>query len=149
MRLLALFAGGLFAAGLLAADDKKDAPEDALVGTWALEKFETGKPGSGLPADDVAKIKLVIKKGGKLTLIQADGKEKESTFKLDPISKQKAIDITGDTNTSLGLYELDGDVLKLCMAQGGKRRPTELKPDGTGDVVVMTLKRVKDEKKDT
>ena len=44
-----------------------------------------------------------------------------------------------------GVYELDGDTLKVCSG-GGKARPTELKAVGKGGML-NTFKRVKDEPK--
>ena len=52
------------------------------------------------------------------------------------------IDIVGGKNDkSLGIYELDGDKLKICFAKERTGRPTEFKrADG---VTVVTLKREK------
>jgi hypothetical protein len=46
------------------------------------------------------------------------------------------------------VYELDGDTLKICMADRPKSpRPTELKADGKG-VALVTFKRVVEDKKE-
>jgi len=156
MRLLALLAAGLFA-GAVMADDKKDEKkvkdEEAILGTWKFVKFDDGsdrEPQAEMVAM-VAKFYFAFKKDGKMAVPDPSKKdtEKEGTFKLDPAAKTKAIDILvkGDKDT-LGVYELDGDTLKLCTAPSGKMtRPTEFKADGKGTYVI-TLKRVKDEKKD-
>ena len=60
----------------------------------------------------------------------------------------KAIDVIEDGDVSPGIYELDGDTLKICVVEEGNVvRPTEMKPDAKGGAV-MTLKRVKAKKKD-
>lgn len=153
MRLLALLAAGLFA-GAMIADDKKDdkkvKDEEAILGTWKVEGIDSGTS-EKLPADYFEKVRLNFRKDGKLTAAGTDGKDKNQTFKLDPAAKPKTIDIiTEDGQEVPGLYELDGDTLKHCISLVPKDqkfpRPTEFKADGKG-VVVMTLKRVKEEKK--
>jgi uncharacterized protein (TIGR03067 family) len=147
MRLLALLAAGLFAGSLLAADDKKDKPKDeeAILGTWKIEKFETGT-GKDPTAEEFAKARFTFMKDGKMVSVEPDGMETKMEFKLDPAAKPRAIDTTLEKKTTAGIYELDGDTLKIALPLGDKR-PTEMKADGKG-VMVMTLKRVKDEKKD-
>ncbi len=140
---------------LIAAPVPKEKPavkdEEAIVGTWSFEKFDTGDengPG-GPPADQLAKIRLEFMKDGKMTISRGEpGKEKNGTYKLDPSAKVKTIDFIDERRTSPGIYELNGDTLKLCIAEGNNAvRPTEMKPDGKR-IAVVTLKRVKDDKKD-
>ena len=67
----------------------------------------------------------------------------------------KTLDLTmtppgggGISETMLGLYQLDGDTLRLCIPNGSNKvRPEELKPNGK-DIAVVTFARVKEEKKD-
>lgn len=154
MRLLALLAAGLFAGSLIAADDKKDdkkgKDEEAIIGSWKIDALDLGVK-DGPSADALKDVRMVFKKEGKLGLVGPDGKAKDQEYKLDPAAKMKAIDIVADGKTVPGLYELDGDTLKLCIFFGPTTdkvaRPTEFKADGKG-VAVLTLKRVKEEKKD-
>jgi uncharacterized protein (TIGR03067 family) len=151
MRLLALLAAGLFAGTLMAADDKKDKPKDeeAILGVWKVEKVDTG--GADIRgADMVGKLRMAFKKGGKVAMPGPDGKENEADVKLDSTATPKTIDVTTgeEGKFTVGLYSLDGDTLTLAMAQSGsKTRPTELKADAKTGTVVMTMKRVKEEKK--
>ena len=75
---------------------------------------------------------------------------KQGEYKLDPTAKPKAIDLVepnGSRNTP-GIYELDGDTLKICIAEGQNAvRPTAFKPDGMR-MPVVTFKRVTEAKKD-
>ena len=153
MRLLALLAAGLFAGTLIAADDKKDdkkgKDEEAIVGTWKVEKFDAGVPG-GPTAEELAKVRMTFKKDGKLAVLDPEGKEKEVGFKLDSAAKPKTIDIASGEkdHDAVGLYALESDTLTLAMGPSGSAtRPTELKADGKG-IIVLTLKRVKEEKKE-
>jgi uncharacterized protein (TIGR03067 family) len=153
MRLLALFAAGLFA-GTLVAEDKKDEKkpkdEEAILGTWKVEKMDTdGEVKRG--AELVTKLRWTFKKDGKFILTDPDGKEMEATYKIDPTVKPRTIDMaTGEEGKfTIGLYTLDGETLTLVMApSGSKTRPTELKADAKAGTVVFIMKRVTDEKKD-
>jgi uncharacterized protein (TIGR03067 family) len=142
-------------AALIAAPVPKEKPavkdEDAILGTWSFEKIDTGDEGgeNGPPQEQLAKMRLEFKKDGKMTISRGEaGKEKNGTYKLDPTAKVKSIDLIDERRTSPGIYELNGDTLKLCIAEGNNAvRPTEMKPDGKR-IAVVTLKRVKDDGKD-
>jgi uncharacterized protein (TIGR03067 family) len=70
------------------------------------------------------------------------------TFKLDLSKKPKEIDVVFTEGpekgkTSLGIYELEGDVYKVCIGLTGKKRPTEfISKPGSGHVLEV-LKRQK------
>jgi uncharacterized protein (TIGR03067 family) len=54
----------------------------------------------------------------------------KGTSKIDPSKKPKTIDLTaaeGDSagKTALGIYELEKDSRKVCIAKPGDERPTE------------------------
>ena len=67
------------------------------------------------------KIKFV---GDKLVL-DLFGTKTEGTFKLDPTKKPRTIDLTLDDKTSQGIYELNGDSLKIVLAEPGQPRPKD------------------------
>jgi uncharacterized protein (TIGR03067 family) len=157
MRPLALLAAGLFAGSVMAAPVPKEKAKDeeVILGTWKVEKLDTGGP-DGPPQSEVDKIRLVFEKDNGLRVLGGpSGEEVKGTFKIDPSAKPKAFDMTvaspgkgGHVEVMLGLYELDGDALKLCIPKGpNTKRPEEVRPDGKS-VAVLTLTRVKDEKKD-
>ena len=126
---------------------KKD--EDAIQGVWKLEKFDIGGA-VPFPPGALQAIHYTFKDGNLGVTHAGQLREKQGTYKLDPTAKLKAIDLTegGNGRTTPGIYELDGDTLKVCLAQGPTPvRPTEFKADGMG-VTVVTFKRVADEKKD-
>jgi uncharacterized protein (TIGR03067 family) len=150
MRLFALLAASLLFVSLTVAEDKKEVvkDEEAIIGTWKVEKFDTGTK-DGPPAEVVEKLRFIFKKDGKMTTVQPDGSEKEMEYKLDPTAKPKALDSKKADSPVKGIYELDGDTLKICLNQGDDgTRPTEFKPDAKKFTFILTLKRVKEEKKD-
>lgn len=151
-RTLTLLVAAAFAVGLTAAPTPKEKDkakdEDAIQGTWKIESFDLGGAQGGPPPGEVEKIRMTFKKDGKLAMSRGQGDDREGEYKLDASAKPKAIDLIAEGRTSLGIYELDGDTLKLCIAEGqNATRPEEMKPDGNRQAVV-TLKRVKEEKKD-
>jgi uncharacterized protein (TIGR03067 family) len=152
MRLLALLAAGLFA-GTLIADDKKDKPKDdeAIVGVWRFESIDTGDEVTSGKSKELAKLQFTFKKGE--AAIQFGGEEaKFLPFKLDGKADPKTMDINPDDakQAMKFLYTLDGDTLVVCLKNGpaGADRPTEFKPNKGKSTALITLKRVKDEKKD-
>ncbi len=69
----------------------------------------------------------VIKDNSLYTVTPRPGVTITGTFKIDPTAKPKTMDSTatnGDNagKTMLGIYELDGDTLKICWAPPGKDR---------------------------
>jgi uncharacterized protein (TIGR03067 family) len=150
MRMLALLAAGLFGGSLLAAD-KKPKDEDAIVGRWKVEKMEYGKEREPT-AEEVAKLEMVFTFGKDGKAIQSsatkEGKtDQKAEFEIDPSRKRKTIVLRDGNAIMIGIYELDGDTLKMCVAHGTPILPTELKAV-EGAAMMMTLKREKEKKKD-
>jgi uncharacterized protein (TIGR03067 family) len=133
------------AVGLVRADAKKEG--ESLQGTWDLTAVVGG--GKSVPPEKVKGVKVVFSKDKMSLVSPGDEPKREFTFKLDPTTKPKAIDLTaldggfkGKTNP--GIYQLEGDILKLCMRnEPTKERPTKLvSPEGS-DLILMTLKKRK------
>ncbi len=127
----------LTACGPALSDDKDK--KDKLDGTWIMESGE--RNGQPLP-DDVAKtLKLTIM--GEKLKIEAQGNEREGTIKIDAGKKPKEIDITVGERMTKGIYELDGDTLKICHARPNGERPTEFSAKEGTNQMMMVLKREK------
>ena len=122
-----------------AADTK-----DPLAGTWTVVKSEE----DGKPSKELLKAKLTFKDGDKLLIkLPDEPKPLEVTYKLDAAKKPSQIDLTrnedGRTETASGIWELDGDKLKLCIAEAEvKERPTEFKSKSR-KVIYLELTRDK------
>jgi uncharacterized protein (TIGR03067 family) len=115
-----------------------DADQEKLQGKWTVESFEY----NGNPVERMKDATREIK-DGKYTLTPKVGDVIEGTIKLDPDKKPKTIDLDVNGNILKGIYELDGDALKLCYNLSDGERPTEFasKPD-TG-VILILHKRAK------
>jgi uncharacterized protein (TIGR03067 family) len=136
---------------LLAADgpqDKAATEQKKLEGTWAAKSIENG--GEQVLGDTVKELKLVFA-GNKIS-VKGDGpdldKYAKMTFKIDPSTTPKLIDVTisagDDKGTVLeGIYQVSDDELKLCFRIIGKERPDEFKTKDNLPIALAVFKREK------
>jgi uncharacterized protein (TIGR03067 family) len=111
----------------IAGGDAKliDAEYAKLEGTWRFLSLEVD--GMKLPEAAIKDARLIIK--GKEFTMKDPVATYRGTFRIDPAKKPKTIDIKFTEgpekgNTSLGIYELNGDELKMCLTITAKDRPT-------------------------
>ena len=154
-----ILAACVLVAGTGRADDAGKKEEDAakkdlalLQGTWEI----VGKEFMGKKAtkEEIDKLKgeMVIK-DGKLTQWHDDAGERsvvsEATLKIDPKARPKALDLTytkGDDfkgKTTLAIYEMNDDTLKVCYALLDEKRPVEFAGKFDGKALLLTYMRVK------
>jgi uncharacterized protein (TIGR03067 family) len=99
---------------------------EKMQGDWAQVSYVVD--GGKIP-DDEAQALFRSMKDDKYTIYQFKKVIGKGAFKLDASRKPKTIDATttagGRSLTLLGVYELDGDSLKLCFAPPGKPRPSD------------------------
>ena len=148
--LVALFcAVGLAASGGSGAlaDEKADLEKEVrkFQGTWTFESSESG--GKELPAGELKGLILTFE-GHKHTVKKSDEVIQVGTQKLDPSKSPKTIDVTmaegpNKGTVMLGIYEIDGDTLKVCFDPQGKKRPTEFKSAPGSENFVNVHKRIK------
>jgi len=143
-----LLAAGLLliGAGWLTADDKAEKDQKALQGTWQPESLN--QAGQAAPAEQLKEITLVIKDNS--YTISMGGQEIETgTFKLDSSMKPKTIDFEIQSGNDKGkkqpgIYELEGDTFKLCLAFPGESdRPKELVAKADTKTICSVFKRQK------
>src|SRR5947207_9864514 len=96
---------------------RPDDDKELLKGTWTVVKSEE----NGKPNTEMLKAKLTFKDGDKLLLKKVDEQAQEAIYKLDATKKPKQFDLTvkddGGSFTALGIYEVDGDKMRLCIAE--------------------------------
>lgn len=103
-----------------------DAVKDELAkyqGTWVLvsEEFE----GRAVPDGELSKQSYTVR--GDKVVYNVNGEERSATLRLDPSKSPKTYDLARDdgSRTLKGVYEWDGDRLKVCAADDGGDRPAD------------------------
>ncbi|MBN9522736.1 TIGR03067 domain-containing protein [bacterium] len=148
-----LFGLGAVVLGLapLAAPAQKgdDKAPDPFQGTWEVVKLQV----AGADVTEFLKdADATMTFKGNTYAFEAKSEREKGTFKFDAKAKPATIDLMitegrGKGKTQLGIYQLDGDTLKLCMAdEGAKERPTKfVSAKDAPEMVLFTLKRKKKE----
>jgi uncharacterized protein (TIGR03067 family) len=132
------------ASALLAADSppddatKKDL--DKMQGDWVGASFI--RDGEKADADDAQSLFRTVK-DNTYTVSRFDKQIGKGTFTLDATKKPKTIDAvpagTKDKSKTMhGIYDLNGDTLKICMAPPGKDQPTDFTAkEGSGHTLTV------------
>jgi uncharacterized protein (TIGR03067 family) len=136
-----IFACGFLALGAdLSREDAVKKDMALLQGEWSLVEGE--RDGQSLPERLVKSGRRVAK--GDSTVVTIGGTNyMTATFTIDPTQSPKTIDylLTEGRNkgkTQLGIYEIDGDTLKYCVAAVGLDRPTAFETkEGSGWSLVV------------
>jgi uncharacterized protein (TIGR03067 family) len=111
----------------------------ALQGTWKVSKLV--KEGKAAPAEELEKMQVVIQ-GDKFTF--KEGKDEALRLSVNSTRKPIAIDLNSDQEgdrAMRGIYQLDKDVLKICLALRGKPRPTEFSSRPEEHTALIILQR--------
>ena len=138
---LLLLSTGLLIAAAASADDASAKDDLAkLRGTWlTVSLVNDGKTlvDEKTPPKEGPATKLVY--DGKTWMVKVGDKTVATgKFKIDDAKSPKDIDILDESGvknekTKLGIYEIDGDTYKFCLAPAGKPRPTEFtSKEGSG-----------------
>ncbi len=123
---------------LLGADDPQEAVKKDLMklqGEWSM--ISAKQDGEEATKDLVKGSKRVCK-DDELTVMIDDRIYMRAKIVVDPAKKPKAIDYTVTEGFNkgkrlLGIYEVDGDMVKFCFARPEKERPKEFTADtGSG-----------------
>ena len=128
-------------------DDKAREGSDKLLGTWSVVSGEEdGKPS---PEEKIKGSRMTVdKKSIKLT----DKDDKQLwvlAYKTDDTKTPRQITMTvvagtDDGKSAEGIYEVDGDTLKICYGLPGAERPKDFKTTTGSKENCFVLKRVVD-----
>lgn len=123
-----------------AAGEKPDAK--TIEGAWVPSKAELA--GQPLPQAVLKTISLNLD-GGKYDVSVA-GEPDKGTYTLNSSTKPKSMVITGTEGPNKGktfpaIYELEGEVLRVCYDLSGKQRPAEFKTLAGTQLYLVTYHR--------
>jgi uncharacterized protein (TIGR03067 family) len=135
------------AAAARAQDEAAGKDLKRMEGTWAVVVHEADGKKTTEEENKKADIKLEVK-DGKYAVYFGEKKIATGTIKLDAGKKPRQIDAVAEDGplkgkAMPGIYELNGDTMRVCFAQPGGERPTEFRTkEGTGQVL-LGYKRLK------
>lgn len=130
-----------------AQDDASKEEQKKLEGAWRLISRETD--GKADPADKIKDIVMVNDGQNFVFRGSASGSgAMKGTFKVDASKKPKAMDrVPADGprkgKTLLGIYNLEGDMLTICVSIAGKERPTTFATKENSGLLLSVFKREK------
>jgi len=134
---------------LIAADDPTDQVKkdmERLEGEWSMVSGQIN--GKAMP-DAFLKGSRRVAKDGVTTVTIGGMPFMKAKFTIDPSKKPKTMDyliLEGLTKgkKQLGIYKIDGDIVKFCFATPGKDRPTDFTAkEGSGHTLSVWKKKTK------
>ncbi len=111
-----------------------------IAGDWQVVYSEDS--GRIAPQELLKDLHMVITSD--TMTMELGGHQSIFTFELDPRTTPKSIDMTENGRRKQGIYDLQGDTLRICFDEQSDNRPTafDSQTDSANDVVIM-LKRIK------
>lgn len=134
--LAGIFTIGLPASGV-SAQEKRE-PQSALEATWIVQSVES----AGQIIEGLKGAELVLSSGGKKVFTLPGGVVEKGTYSVDLKKTPAEIDSTtdGKAGTQRGIFTIEGDTLKMCLATQGTR-PTKFATQSGSDLLLIVLKR--------
>ena len=118
----------------------------AFKGTWRLSSKEVN--GKKFSEEEIKDVIATNDGSGTFSVRRGDKVIGEGTVKFDPTKKPKTVDVTfteGEHKgqTVLGIYEIDSDAFRVCVARPGDDRPTEFSAKAGSGRTLIAYKREK------
>jgi uncharacterized protein (TIGR03067 family) len=115
---------------------------DKLQGVWNIVALEMDA--RAIPASMLGGAKIAIE-GARFTSTGM-GAEYNGTVEIDERASPRHFDLKFETgpekgNTNRGIYELDGDTWRICLATRGPNRPAEFTTKAGTGIALEVLKR--------
>lgn len=108
-----------------AAPARADEPADGIKGIWAVDSLTFD--GTKVPDDPTAGPMLTAFDGRQYVQRKGQTITEEGSYETDPTKSPRTIDFVikkGDEagKRQLGIYEVEGNTLRLCLAEPGSRK---------------------------
>jgi uncharacterized protein (TIGR03067 family) len=141
----ALTAGVMIAATAIAKEDPHAADLAKMQGDWMVATMKTS--GMDVPAEESQSLFRTIE-GDRYKIARYSKTIAQGTFKIDATQSPKTIDsqpdAPPDSKPILGIYEFDGDKLRVCNARPGQPRPKNFEAKNyTGHTLIVWEREAK------
>jgi uncharacterized protein (TIGR03067 family) len=146
-RFVAIVAVLLAVSATRGQDDVAKKDLKAMEGTWAVTVHEVSGMKISEEDNKKADAKLIVK-DGKYTVFFGGMQIATGTIKLDTSKKPKQLDAIAEDGPTKGMampgiYQIEGETMKVCFAQPGKDRPTEFTTKEGSGQMLLSYKRAK------
>jgi uncharacterized protein (TIGR03067 family) len=127
------------------SDEAVKKEKKALAGGWTVVSAQ--RDGEALPEDEARKLRLVITEE-RITLKQGE-KANQLMYRLNLSARPSEIELVPNDGPQKGkplsgIYELNGDNLKVCFAlKPDAKRPDRFSTRSDSDTMLLILKREK------
>jgi uncharacterized protein (TIGR03067 family) len=133
---------------LVSTQDKSTAKtdKDLIQGSWQVEQAID----DGLEWEEEIRNMIRFLVNGDKLEIKFGELAMKGSYTVDETKKPKTVDVTMESGEKMiGIFELQGDKVKLCMAldEKGSQRPKEFSSTPGSGYKLVVLKKAKDEKK--
>lgn len=112
-----------------------------LTGSWTVVSLQDG--GRTAPPDVIEGMEWIVT-GDVITVVQAE-RTVRWTYHLDPTADPAHINLAEGSNKSLGIYQVVGDTLTVCLSEGTRsaERPTafESRTDSANDILFVLRRK--------
>jgi RNA polymerase sigma factor (sigma-70 family) len=119
-------------AGARAEAPKTD--KERFQGTWVGVSINV--KGEEAPAEQVPALRLTFT-GDRMKTHRPLQDAEEVAYRIDPTQRPKTIDFLPSRGAGRGIYEFEGDTLRLCVADEDEPRPADFKPGDRRIVIVL------------
>jgi uncharacterized protein (TIGR03067 family) len=147
LALVALFAGARSQAGDGDANEEAVAKDlQAFRGSWRLSFKEVD--GKKFSDEEIKDVIATADGEGRVLVRRGDKVIGGGTVKLGPTKRPKAIEVTftaGERKgkTAVGIYEIQSDAFRVCLARTGDERPGEFSARAGSGRTLIVYKREK------
>jgi uncharacterized protein (TIGR03067 family) len=111
--------------------------KERIQGTWQLVSGE--RHGEEFSDELVKNVSLIF--AGELLKTKNGSEVTEAKFALHPHSNPKGIDLDMDGSPGLGIYQLDGETLKILHGEIEQPRPAGFDAVKNGDLTLLVLRK--------
>jgi RNA polymerase sigma-70 factor (ECF subfamily) len=108
--------------------------KERLQGAWVGVSINA--KGEDVPAEQARAYRITFAGDRMKPQRPLEAREEDIPYRIDPTQKPKTIDFLA-RRAALGIYEFDGDKLRLCLTDEDAPRPTDFKPGERRVVIVL------------